>query len=96
MSKESRQDKALRLIREDRLRFALLLPDEAVLRVRGDTGDYDTWLHRGQWNCTCIAPKRNCSHIEAAKKLWRVVEPGVTILWEEVDNRLKGDGEDGD
>lgn len=72
MPRETRDQKALRLLSEHRVRFLQADGRSAVADVRGDTGDYLLTYADGRWQCPCAAYGR-CSHIIAAMIVYRAV-----------------------
>lgn len=74
--RESAADKAVRLIAEHRVRVTKANERGIALEVTGDSGDYRVlrFVNRAaavEESCTCPSPTRNCSHIIAARLLWR-------------------------
>jgi len=75
MPRETREQKALRLIAEQRIRFSLLNATACVAIIRGDSGDYVVRLS-SRWECTCEHGRhssRLCSHMLAAQTIYRAV-----------------------
>ncbi len=74
MPRETKQEKSVRLLLEDRVRIGTLTRDLVGAKVRGDTDDYRVWRdERGKWNCDCVYGRHDCSHILAVEKVWRAV-----------------------
>lgn len=74
-SRETKEQKAVRLIADQRVRFSQLSTDGCRAIVRGDTGDYVTTL-AGRWQCTCqhsLHSAAMCSHIMAVSTIYRAV-----------------------
>ena len=76
MPRETRQDKAVRLLSTERVRLTALGPESCRAEVRGDTADYTVSLN-GRWRCDCAAVGE-CSHIIAARMVYRAVRPALT------------------
>ena len=77
MPRETVQDKAWRLLREQRVRFTPPLQQQHVTaQVRGDEGEYEVHQRRGHWTCDCANP-RKCSHILAVQAVHRIVVAAV-------------------
>ena len=75
MPRETREQKAMRLIAEQRLRFTHISATGCVVIVRGDSGDYVVRL-AGRWECTCEQSNHTqtlCSHRLAARTIYRAV-----------------------
>lgn len=80
-ARETKQQKAERLLVTERIRVQSLGPGFIAARVAGDTGDYVVAWAGGKWVCGCEANQnfgRVCSHIVAVRMLWRAVQPAVT------------------
>jgi hypothetical protein len=75
VARESAADKAVRLIAEHRIRVVKANERGIALEVTGDSGDYRVLRYTDgggvREECTCASPSRNCSHIIAARLLWR-------------------------
>lgn len=79
MARETKEQKAARLIAEQRVRFTRLAADGCAAEVRGESGDYAVRLN-GRWECTCEhgSMSRNlCSHALAAETIYRAVRPAL-------------------
>jgi hypothetical protein len=75
MARETREQKAIRLIAEQRVRVTTLASDRAVAEVRGESGDYRVTLD-GRWRCTCAHGELSrglCSHALAVQTIYRAV-----------------------
>lgn len=76
MPKESKEEKAVRILLRQGVRFATLTPTVAFASVRGDSDDYECWRdERGKWACTCPYGRHSCSHILAADTVFRAALP---------------------
>ena len=68
-TRESVQEKALRLLTQGRLRVTKVDGDLVQAECRGDSGKvYELGHDNGHWNCSCPA-RTACSHLTA---LWLV------------------------
>src|SRR6266498_1695710 len=67
MTRETLDAKALRYIREGRLRVVLVDTEHIEARVRGTDTEHVTGYERGGWYCDCQAHQfgRRCSHLAA-------------------------------
>ena len=75
MPRDTRDQKALRLIAEQRVRVTQLAPASCVAIVRGDSADYLVRLN-GRWECSCEQGKHSnslCSHRLAVRTVYRAV-----------------------
>ena len=74
MSRESADDKAVRLFAEYRIEVVKASEHGIALDVRGDTGRYRVLRYESDGHiiesCTCPSPTKECSHIKAARRLW--------------------------
>lgn len=73
MARETKEQKALRLVAEQRVRFVLLRRGKCAATVAGETGDY-TASFAGRWSCTCMHGANSnglCSHALAAQIIYR-------------------------
>lgn len=77
MPRENREAKALRLIAAQRVRYAHLAADSALVVVEGDTDSYRLTYLRGRWSCPCEC-QTTCSHVIAARTIYRSVAPALT------------------
>jgi len=78
-ARETKEDKALRLIAEQRVRFLSASPAGCVAQVAGEHGDYITKL-AGRWECSCehgANSRGYCSHSLAAQAIYRSVVPAL-------------------
>ena len=83
MGREKKDDKALRLIAEQRVRFVSLSSGRAVAAVNGESGDYQSTFDGHRWSCTCEhgANSRGlCSHALAAQTIYRAVVGALATL----------------
>jgi hypothetical protein len=67
MTRETLDAKALRYIREGRLRVVLVDAERIEARVRGSEAEHSVGYERGGWWCDCEAHRfgRRCSHLAA-------------------------------
>jgi len=74
MPKETVAEKASRLIFTGAIRF-IGRPTRQHLegRCTGDTDDYEFAMNYGRWGCSCPNPKGSCSHLLAAKAIFRAI-----------------------
>lgn len=75
MARETKQEKAVRLVAEQRVRFLLLRRGKCSATVAGESGDYATTFD-GRWACTCMHGANSnglCSHALAAQIIYRAV-----------------------
>ena len=80
MPRETAEDKAIRLLAGQRIRFSAVSPVSAAAEVRGETGDYMVTMAHGRWECDCPATGHQCSHIRAARHVYRAVAPALEPL----------------
>ncbi len=75
MARELKQDKAVRILLNQGVRFDPRSSQwRALAEVRGDHGDYRvTKDEREVWTCDCFAARHSCSHILAAQTVYRAV-----------------------
>lgn len=78
-ARPNRNDKALRLIAGQAVRFHRLGVGAAAADVAGDSGDYHVIWNASGWGCDCEAAGhgRECSHIIAARIVYRSVRPAL-------------------
>ena len=79
MPRETKDQKALRFIRDHRIRVTELTTLGCVAEVAGDTGDYVVQLD-GRWGCSCehgCNTKALCSHVLAVQTVYRAVIPAL-------------------
>lgn len=75
MARETKDEKALRFIREHRVKFRELTRLGCEAEVAGDTGDYVVKFEN-RWGCTCehsCNSKAVCSHALAVATIYRAV-----------------------
>jgi hypothetical protein len=67
MTREALEEKALRYIREGRLRVVLVEGRRIEARVRGTRAAYVVGYEPGGWHCSCEAHRfgRRCAHLAA-------------------------------
>lgn len=73
--RETKEQKSLRLIGDQRVRFTRLDASGCTAEVRGDGGDYLTRL-AGKWECSCQHGQNSsalCSHALAVRTIYRAV-----------------------
>jgi hypothetical protein len=75
MPRETKDQKAVRFITQERVRFSRLTPTAATGTVRGDTEDYESGMERGSWFCACVNGSAQCSHLIAARMIYRAIAP---------------------
>ena len=73
MPRETVAEKAVRFISQERVRFQVLTPEYALATVHGDTNDYETGYKRRRWYCSCMNATESCSHIRAARMIFRAI-----------------------
>jgi hypothetical protein len=67
MTRQTLQDKAVRLLAEGRLRVVLVDAERIEARVRGSDAEHSVGYQRGGWWCDCEAHRfgRRCSYLAA-------------------------------
>jgi hypothetical protein len=77
MIREPLDAKALRYIREGRLRVVLVDGERIEARVRGSDAEHVVGYRRGGWWCDCQAHRfgRRCSHLHALQLV--TIRPNV-------------------
>jgi len=68
MTAETIEEKALRLLIDERVAIKLAMPGHYVGVVQGDHGIHSVDLTRGSWTCSCAA-RKDCSHLLAVRKV---------------------------
>ncbi len=85
MPRETKEAKAVRLLYDQRVRFEELSPASCLVRVHGETDDYNVEQQGGRWQCSCVNGSSRCSHILAVQTVYRAVIPAL----------VKGEGGEG-
>ena len=79
MARETKEQKAVRLIGEHRVKVCELTTLGCVAEVAGEHGDYVVKLD-GRWGCSCehgSNSKALCSHALAVQIIYRAVIPAL-------------------
>jgi uncharacterized Zn finger protein len=72
VARETKEEKAARLIINQAVRFKTHSPTVAFATIRGDNDDYEVWRdERGRWTCSCAYGRHSCAHIVAARSVYR-------------------------
>jgi len=78
MARETKEQKSVRLLMQQRVRFEVLTRGFVAGTVRGDGEDYEFRRDpRGRWDCTCPHGRGTCSHLLQVKDIYRAVLPAL-------------------
>ena len=79
MARETKEQKAMRLIQQHRVKLTNMTLLGCEAEVAGEGGDYIVKLD-GRWGCTCengCGYKALCSHALAVQTIYRAVIPAL-------------------